>query len=175
MDKSLLYVLSADIEFATNIEEIGVIPGGTRVNLACVTDTAQVYNVLRERTIGVPGYPAVTGTITWGQDAAILASDDVAAANVRATIHTDDGATIDSTYHGVMPLGRGAFRAISGGTDLLGTPEQPAEYTLVITPVYQTSEPKYRWLAEQQCVGFGRVQEVEGLFRRATYDVYAML
>jgi hypothetical protein len=175
MDLSLLYLFSVNVEFAMNIEEIGILPEGARVNLLCVPAAARVYNVLRERTVGVPGYPVVTGTIHWGEDAALLGVDDVGRPNVRATIETDDGATIDSIYHGVLFLGVGAFRAIVANADAIGTPQDPAEYSVTLTPVYQTNSPKYKWLAEQQCVGFGRVEEVNGLFRRVTYDTYAML
>jgi hypothetical protein len=174
IDKGLLYVFSVNIEFELNIEEIGLVPGGARVNLVCVPRGGRVYNVLRERTVGAPGYPVVTGTIVWGEDAAFLGENDVAIANVRATIETDDGETIDTTYHGVLPLPMGVFRAIAGGADPVGTPEQPAEYPVVVTPNYETDSPKYRWLTELQCVGFGRVNEVAGLFRRVSYDMYAL-
>jgi hypothetical protein len=174
MDHAILYLFSADIEFSMAYEQIGLVPSGARFNLLCAPNTARVYNVLRERSVGLPGYQAVTGTIIWGEDAALMGEDDVAFANVRATIQTDDGAAIESTYRGVMPTGMGVFRAIAGGADLLGSARNPAEYSLVVTPTYETSAPQYKWLTEQQCVGFGTVQEVAGMFRRVTYDIFAM-
>ncbi len=174
IDKSLLYLFSVDLEFSMDFEELGLVPGGIRLNLFCVPNTARVYNVLRERTVGALGYPAVTGTLIYGEDPVLVREDDVAVANVRARIQTDDGALIDTTYHGIMPMGVGAFRAIAGGLDSLGTLEAPAEYRIVVTPTYETDSPTYRWLTEEQCVGFGTVQQVQGLFRRVSYDIYSM-
>jgi hypothetical protein len=174
MDRALLYLFSADIEFEMSFEPLGLVPGGFRLNLLCVENQARVYNVIRERSAGAPGYPTVTGTIVWGQDPVRVSENDVAVADVRATIKTDDGAIIDTTYYGVMPMGQGAFRAIAGGLDAVGTVEKPAEFPLVVAPVYETDSPKYKWLTELQCVGFGRVAQIQGLFRRLSYDVYAM-
>jgi Protein of unknown function (DUF3237) len=174
LDKALLYVLSADVEFSLDIEEVGNVPGGARFNVSSVSSTSRVYNVLRERTLGAPGYPAVEGTIVWGQDAALLGENDLATADVRAIIQTDDGALIDATYSGILPLGAGAFRSLVGALDAPGTAERPAEYRLVVTPVFETDSPKYKWLTEQQCVGFGRNSQIQGWFRRVSYDIYAM-
>src|SRR5579864_3365113 len=109
LDKALLYVCSANVEFSLNIEEIGVVPGGARFNVSCVPNTSRVYNVLRERTVGSAGYPVIVGSIIWGQDAARLGEDDVARANVRAILRTDDNAIVDATYTGTLPLATGAF------------------------------------------------------------------
>ncbi len=174
MDQGLLYLFSTNIDFSLDFEQLGLVAAGARFNLFCVPNTARVYNVLRERSVGPLGHPAITGTLIWGEDASLLGLDDVAIANVRATIRTDDGALIDTDYRGVMPTEMGVFRAIAGGVDRLGTPVDPAEFRLVVTPVYRTESPKYRWLNELQCVGFGRVQEVDGMFRRVSYDIYAM-
>jgi hypothetical protein len=174
VDRALLYHFSTDLVFGLNFEQLGLVSMGARFNLFCVSNSTRVYNVLREREVGALAYAAVSGKLIWGEDASLLGSDDVAIANVRATIQTDDGALIDATYRGVMPTALGVFRAIAGGVDKIGKPETPAEFRLVVTPTYQTGDQRYAWLNELQCVGFGRVQEVDGTFRRVTYDIYAM-
>jgi hypothetical protein len=174
MDHSVLYLFSANIEFGMDFEQIGIVPGGLRVNVFCVQNTARIYNVLRERTVGIPGYPTVTGSIRWGQDSVFLGSDDVVVGRVRGTIQTDDGALLDTNYLAILPLAMGNFRAFAGGADLIGTAGDPVELRFAVTPTYESEAPKYRWLAEHQCVGFGVVQIVDGVFRRVSYDVYAM-
>ncbi len=175
VDHSLLYVFSASIEFSIDLEQIGLVPEGARVNVLCVPESSRVFNVLRERTVGVSGYPAVTGALVSGEDTSVLREDDVAIANVRATFQTDDGAVIDATYQGVLPLGVGAFRDLAGELEGAGSEEEPAEFSIIVTPRYETADERYRWLTEQQCIGFGRVEVEEGLFRRVSYDVYAMM
>ncbi len=174
IDKELLYLFSLNAEFALSFEEIGLVPGGLRLNLTCVPETSRVFNVLRERTVGMRGYPAVTGRLIFGEDPVLVSDEDAAIASVRGTIETDDGAYIDTTYYGVMPLGPGGFRGIAAGVDPIGSLDAPAEYPVVVTPTYQTEAPDYQWLTEQQCVGFGRVERIGGIFRRLSYDVYAM-
>jgi hypothetical protein len=174
VDKSLLYLFSTNIEFAINMEQIGIVPGGVRVNVSCVQDTARVYNILRERTVGVPAYATLTGRTTWGEDASFFGEDDVACGDVRSIIRTDDGGIIYVNYQGQLPMDMGSFRAICSGADQVGTAEEPAEFRLVVTPRYETDAPKYRWLVDHQCIGFGRSHMVRGLFRRVSYDVYAL-
>jgi hypothetical protein len=174
LDHALLYVFSIDIELGLDIEEIGVVPEGARVNLHCVPGSTRAYNIIRERTAAAPGYSAVTGTIVWGEDVGVVREDDVAVPAVRACIRTDDGALIETTYRGNLSLGMGGFRAIVAGADAVGTPDSPVEFHLISTPAYCTADPRYQWLAEYQCVGFGRSFEIDGLFRRVTYDIYAM-
>jgi hypothetical protein len=174
IDRSLLYLLSTDIEFGLDFEQIGLVERGARFNLFCVANSTRVYNILGERQLGATSYAAVEGKLIWGEDTPLIGDDDVAVAHVRATLVTNDGATIDVVYDGILPTGLGTFRAIAGGVDPLGTPENPEEFRLVITPRYSTSHPRYNWLNELQCIGFGRVQEINGMFRRVTYDVYGL-
>jgi hypothetical protein len=171
----LLYLFSSDVEFGLDYEQLGVTERGARYNLFCVPDSTRVYSVLREREVGVHGYSSITGRIISGEDNAILQEDNLALADVRITIQTDDGHLIDGRYRGVMPTALGVFRAIAAGVDAIGTPMQPAEFSIVVTPTYE-ADPNgpYAWLNSLVCVGFGRVQEVAGVFRRVTYDIYAM-
>jgi hypothetical protein len=174
VDKSVLYLFSVDAEFTTTFEQIGIVPGGARVNVFAVPDATRVYNIIRDRTIGVPGYSTLTGSLAWGEDTVLVDETDVVTGSIRGTIRTDDGSLIDMRYQATLPLVMGAFRAIAGGVDAVGTAERPLEHSFVITPRYETEVPRYRWLCEHQCIGFARVQQVSGIFRRISYDVYAM-
>jgi uncharacterized protein DUF3237 len=175
LDKSVLYLFSADIELSMGVEQLGLTPEGLRATVSCVGSTSRVYNVLRHRSLGMADLPAITGRLRAGEDRALLREDDVAVADVRALIETDDGAVIETTYKGVVALGMGTFRMLAGGRDQLGTPERPLEVPIVITPRYATLHPRYAWLNEMQCVGFGRVKAIDGAFRQVSYDIYAMM
>jgi hypothetical protein len=175
LDGALHYLFSADIELSIDTEQLGITPEGLRAIVSCVPNTSRVYNVLRSRSLGAGDYPAVSGRLRAGEDRALLREDDVALADVRAVIETDDGATIEAHYLGLATLGMGAFRALAGGRDNFGTPAEPVELPIVITPRFSTSDPRYSWLASMQCVGFGRVRAADGAFRQVSYDVYAMM
>lgn len=174
IDYSLLYLFSASIEFSLAIEQIGLLAAGARVNVVCVGQSSRVYNLLRERSLGAPGDSPITGAFVTGDDSGLLREDDVAIANVRGAIRTDDGAVLETKYGGVLPLGVGAFRNIVAGVELFGTADDPANLTIIVTPQYATADASYQWLTKQQCIGFGRVQASSGLFRRVSYDVYAL-
>jgi hypothetical protein len=174
IDHSLLYVCSASIEFSLAIEQIGLVAQGARVNVLCVAESSRVFNILRNRSLDGAGFEAVTGTLLTGEDVGLLREDDVAIPSVRVAIRTDDGAVIEAQYMGVLPLGVGSFRGIVAGAEPLGTLDEPGLFTIIVTPRYETADPRYRWLTEQQCIGFGQVEASIGLFRRVSYDVYAL-
>ena len=175
LDGCLNYLFSADIELSIDAEQFGLTPEGLLATVSCVPSTSRVYNVLRSRSLGAGSYPAISGRLRSGEDQALLREDDIALADVRAVIETDDGAIIETTYHGLVALGMGAFRALAGGRDALGTQDQPVELPLVITPRYATSDPRYSWIMSMQCVAFGKVRAVDGVFRQISYDVYSMM
>jgi hypothetical protein len=174
IDGSLLYLFSYNVELSMKSVDVGLVPGGVRINVACVPYESRVYHVLRERTVGGLNFPIVTGSIVSGTDSALIRDDDVAISSVRMTIETDDGAQIDSSYQGYCFLGMGGYRSIVSGKEKLGSEKNPAEVSIVITPEYETSAERYRWLMEQRCVGFGRLQIIRNKLRRVSYDVYAM-
>jgi Protein of unknown function (DUF3237) len=189
VDRALLYLFSADVEFSLSTEVIGLVSGGIRLNISCVAEASYVYNILRQRSVKLRGYSTVTGTVVWGEDPVLLREDDVAVPDVRATIETDDGVFVDMNYRGALPLGVGGFRAIAAASDQIGTLEEPAEVRLVVTPTYVVgSDPQlangresgpdrvsYSWLSDYQCVGFGRNAVVQGISKRVSYDIYAMV
>jgi hypothetical protein len=176
-DWNLLYLFSFDVELdLTKQEKIGRFTDGVRMNLFSRRDLSRVYNVGRERTLAGDGRPAISGTVQWGGDEALLGDDDVGSCNIRLAIKTDDHADIYLSYRLVGYLGPGgAERIVSGsGDDTYGTEDKPYDVPLVTSPRFQTASPAYAWINDLQGIGFGRAQVVRSIFRRNTQDIYAL-
>jgi hypothetical protein len=177
VDKALLYLFSYDVEADTVNEDIGFVPSGVRFNVVCLPQESRIYHVLREPSVGGPGALGISGSVIWGKDSALIRQDAVALSHIRMTIKTNEGVLIDSEYRGVFALGLGGYHEVirmKDDEEKKGTEERPFEARVVINPVYMTADPRYRWLTQKQCVGFGRVQLVRDRVRRISYDIYAM-
>lgn len=173
VDRDLLYLFSYDANLEGAREEIGFVPGGSRVNIFSQPKDSRVYQVMQEQ--GVQAVKPISGVITWGGDWACLREEsDIGVIDVRLTIRTDDGAFIHSSYEGVFPAGPRGYRRLLSEKPKLGTEEEPFVGDLVITPRYETTDRNYKWLTDHQCVGFGRVNVIKSLVRQATFDIYAM-
>jgi hypothetical protein len=178
LDRDLRYLFSYTVELEMKREEIGLVPGGVRINL--FGKEGQLYQVLNERAPWAEN--DVRGTVLPGAvDYAFLGDNDVGHVDIRVSFKTTDGAYIESRYTGVSDLGRGGYREFlrekdfrGEATELLGTADKPFIAKLFVTPTYETSHPRYQWLTKLQCVGFGRIVIIEGMAREATYDIYAM-
>jgi hypothetical protein len=174
IDNQLLYLLSYDVEADMDRDDLGFVPGGVRVNIFARPNLSRVYHVLRERTVPGLGFEAISGTLQWGGDWLTWREDDIELSEVKATILTDDHATIHFHYHLSAYLGPGGFRRIVSEKGKIGKETAPVDWPVVVTPRFDTTHPKYRWMTEHQCVGFGRVQVIKSEVRRLTYDVYAL-
>jgi hypothetical protein len=174
LDKGLLYLFSYNVEVDMDVDNIGLSPDGLRVNIRCIPNSGRVYHVLGERAVGGLGVPIVTGQLKDGVDHAVVRDDDVTMSNVRATIQTDDGELIDSSYPGVCFLGQGGFQGFVSDKDKYGKLLEPLLLPVVVAPRFETASRKYQWLAELQCIGFGRLAIVKNVLRAITYDIYAM-
>jgi Protein of unknown function (DUF3237) len=172
IDNELLYLFSYDADLEMRRDIIGFVPGGVRVNISALPEDTRVFNVARERTI--QGSKSIQGTVLWGEDMAIIRTDDVAVLNVRLAIQTDDGATIFSRYRGVFPCGPRGFRKLISEKPLLGSEDTPFVANVYVTPRYETSDPRYTWLMKYQCVGYGAISVVDSQVRDAKFDIYAM-
>jgi hypothetical protein len=171
LDKDLLYLFSYDADLQMRRDVIGFIPAGVRFDVSAFRNKTRVYNVARERTVF--GSKAIEGTIVQGTDWPVIRPDDIGVLDVRLTIRTDDEATIFSRYRGVFWTGDGGYRTIVSGK-MLGTEEKPQAMPVQITPRYETDDPRYAWLIEHQCVGFGQITIVDSKVRRGSFDIYAM-
>lgn len=177
VDRALLYLFSYDVELNADEENLGFVPGGVRTNVRCLPNRSRIYHLLREPLIGDPGGLPVNGTITWGKDTAVMREDDTANGLIRLIIETTDGAHILSEYAGIFAMGPGGYHEVirrKGPDDEVGRVGQPRDARIVVLVRYETSDPRYDWLTQHQCIGYGRVSIVRGLLRRVTYDIYAM-
>lgn len=171
-DRDLIYLFSYDVDLEMRREEIGFVPGGVRVNILAKPGQTRLYHVARERTAA--GHGTIAGTVTSGTDWVLIRTDDMGDVDVRLTIATDDGATIYSWYKGVFPTGERGFRRLISEDPPLGSEQRPYQGNVYITPRYETDSPKYRWLNQLQCVGFGRVTIIKSTVRMGSFDIYAM-
>ena len=173
IDRDLIYLFSFDANLEVGREEIGLVPGGARVNVFSKPKDSRVYQVGGERVLEDVG--PVTGEIIWGGDWPLLRQDiDAGSVDVRTLIHTDDDAYIYGRWNGAFPTGPGGFRRLISERAKLGTEDVPHEASIVIDPVFDTSAPQYKWLMDYQCVGFGRAYIVKSLIRRSSVDIFAM-
>jgi hypothetical protein len=173
IDRDLLYLFSYDANLEKGREELGFVPGGFRANVFTQVKDSRVYQVMQEQ--GVEGVKPFSGVLQYGADWVVLREDiDIGAIDVRLVIRTDDGATIHVKYQGVFPAGPRGFRRLVSEKPKLGSELEPAEVNLVVTPSFETSDPRYSWLTEYQCVAFGKVNLIRSLVRQASFDVYAM-
>jgi hypothetical protein len=175
-DWSLLYLFSYDVELRLDRQNLGTFPAGVRINLATRPKLSNVYHVARNDTIAGLGANAVVGSLDWGGDELLLREDDVAYSDIRASLKTDDGATIHMWYTVMGYLGPGGVRRVisATGKDQLGTENEPFRAPLVNSPRFQTAHPLYRWMNEHQAIGFGEVEIIRSKFRRLTVDVYVL-
>jgi Protein of unknown function (DUF3237) len=174
-DKTLLYLFSYDVEASMDREEVGFVPGGVRVNVFARENMSRVYHVARERTLAGVGFQPITGSLVWGGDWLLWRDDDIEDSKVSMAINTDDGAVIHCWYNVRADLGAGGFRRLVAQKGKIGTEDEPGIFSLMTTPRFETTSPRYRWLTEYQCVGFGRALVVRSELRRITYDVYTMM
>src|SRR5262245_29801277 len=104
IDRNLLYLFSYDANLEMRRDEIGFVPGGSRVNIFSRPKDSRVYHVLHERTL--EGVEPISGRVVWGADWAMLREDhDIGVVDVKLIIETDDDAVIYSSYSGVFPAG----------------------------------------------------------------------
>jgi hypothetical protein len=174
LDRDLRYVFSYTVDLAMTYEEIGPVPGGVRVNISA--NGGEMFQVLNERSPWAENN--IRGKVLpGGTDWAFLGDDDIGRVNVRLAFRTDDNAYIGARYGGVFMLGPGGYREMLRDRkpeDRPGTFEKPVSVKVFVTPPFETSHPRYQWLTKLQCVGFGRVNIVQGAAREGTFDVYAM-
>jgi Protein of unknown function (DUF3237) len=129
-------------------EVIGAVAEGFRINI--VVEGGHVRG------------PALNGTCGHGADWFVVRRDGVGIVDSRVTLHTDDGAIVDSFYSGVVDLGVDAFDRLTKGETI-----KPG--AIHIAARFQTSAPKYAWLNRIQAFGIGRSDPTGNL-----WDTYAL-
>ncbi len=133
----LLFTMTADLEKGL---DVGATPHGNR----------RIYYV----TGGTFEGPKLKGEVLpGGGDWLLLRPDGSGELDVRATLRTDDGELIYTTYRGI----------------LRGAPDSPEFYFRSI-PMYETGSEKYGWLNQIVAVGVGTLTPAG-----VSYQVYEVL
>ncbi len=133
----LLFTMTADLEEGL---DVGATPHGHR----------RIYYV----TGGTFEGPKLKGEVLpGGGDWLLLRPDGSGELDVRATLRTDDGELIYTTYRGI----------------LRGAPDSPEFYFRSI-PMYETGSEKYGWLNQIVAVGVGTLTPTG-----VSYSVYQVL
>ncbi len=132
-------------------EVVGPMSDGLRVN----------WHITEGTFVG-PNLDAVVlpGAADWMH----IRPDGIAIINVQACFETREHVRVYGSYGGVADFGReGYARALRDEYD----PYPPA----VVTPTYETADPRLEWLNRAQCIGVGRV-DMSAL--RAEFDIYVV-
>ena len=131
-----LYDMHIDLETP---QVIGAAPAGHR----------QIFIVKGGTVTG----PRLKGTVLpGGGDWALMRTDGAVQLDVRATLETDDGALIYTTYSGLIILSPDVLGRITGGEDV-----PLAQYYFYTNPMFQTAAESYAWLNQTIAIGRGKV------------------
>ena len=132
-------------------ELVGAMPDGLRIN----------WHVQEGTFIG-PGLDAVV--LPGAADLMLIRKDGVAIVRVQACFETRDHVRVYGSYSGIFDLGPDGYaRALRDEYDRLPP--------VVVTPTYETADPRVEWLNRAQCVGVGRVDMTAF---RVEFDVYVV-
>jgi hypothetical protein len=157
------YLFSFDLTLGTS--QTSPSSGGHRLHLATNGAGSPVYHVLGDET--VLGNDSIFGTVKSYTDCVFVpAGSNTGQIDARITVETEDKAVIWAQYQGILRLGPRGLARLLGGT---------ATFTAkaFITPRFETAFPKYRWLAERQCLGYGTIEVEYGIVTAATFDIHA--
>jgi hypothetical protein len=99
-----------------------------------------------------------------GGDWMTIRPDGIGILGIRATLETQDGALIYTTYSGVFELGEDGYQNFQHK-------KWPQAPPLKSTPRFLTEHPNYKWLNRLQCVGIGEVRMSKFL---VIYDLYSL-
>jgi hypothetical protein len=172
-EKDPLYLFSYDVP-VSETSRSGV-PGGVAVDWSlrtqpkAVRETRQVYHVLDEET--VDDNDAVRGTVETVRDSIFLPSiGRTAPIQGTAILLTHDGAYLDAYYRGSVDLGPLTIHQF----DPKIAAKQEARLRAFLGLRFETTFPKYKWLVEAQCAGFGQLDVSDGKPVGLTFDIYSM-
>lgn len=139
---------------------------------------AAFYHVLRAATVSVGGRErdCPTGKIAYAfERMALRRADGLVEVTGQLVLHTDDNAAVDVSYSGIarFPNPVTSFldlkRQGESGQDRLGQ--------IFLNVGFDTSDQRYAWLSERQCIAFGKLSlssdSAFDLIADSTYDIYS--
>jgi hypothetical protein len=102
--------------------------------------------------------PSLRGEVLSGSgDPLLRRADGVSVINARAVLRTDDDALILMTYEGRVVIPADVLSEIA---DMSRWHEvDPSRYSIRIAPLFETGDPRYRWLNSVVAVGYGYLAE----------------
>jgi len=179
-EKGLTYLFSFDVDLAGAKMAAGGLVGGTWAE--CVTrlpeeatdrEACLAYHIHDDLSVGEND--AITGQVRYTLTSVRVGDGQrVGAVEGALVIETDDGAVIDSRYHGCVVLGSLGIDEFWMKAPASGEQGFPTRARIFITPRFDSAYPKYKWLTARQCAGFGLIEIEGGRVARATVDIYAM-
>jgi hypothetical protein len=92
-----------------------------------------------------------------GGDWALLRPDGTMMLDVRLTLRTHDAALVHMTYRGRWIVPPGLRADIADPVRRYRT--DPAQYYFRTNPLFETGAPRYAWLNDIVCVGYGYLVE----------------
>ncbi len=113
-----------------------------------MSDGLRVNWHITEGTFVGPGHDAVVlpGAADWMH----IRPDGIAIVNVRACFETRERVRVYGAYGGVADFGPDGYaRALRD--------EYDRQILAVVTPTYETADPRLEWLNRVQCIGVGKV------------------
>ena len=141
----------ATLNATVKMQRVGPGPDGLRID----------WLIDEGRFVG----PQLEGVVLPGAaDFMRIRPDGVAIVDVRACLETTTGARIFVAYNGTVDLGiDGYTRALRG--------QFAALPPLVVTPTFETADPRLQWLNRVRCFGVGRVDTLALTYVFDVYDV----
>ena len=147
---ALLFETSADLDIP---QDIGATPHGTR---RIISVTGGSFAGPKPQGEVLPG----------GGDWLVVRPDGACELDVRATLRTDDGHLIYTSYRGMLHAPPEIMQRMRQGERDI----DPSEYYCRTTPVFETGSEKYDWLNRIISVGVGRFTQTG-----VAYTMYAIL
>jgi hypothetical protein len=184
-EKSPLYLFSYDAPLSERARY--PVPGGmgldwmgphtNRKGRTVGPSDTQAYHVLDQDS--VEENDAIRGEVLAVRDTLFIPADGpTGVITGTAIIQTYDNARLDATYRGSLDLGSLSFRqfdlALTHAKDGAIAQKQRTVLKVSLAVRFETVFPKYNWLTEFQCAGFGRIELEDRKVDKATFDVYAM-
>jgi hypothetical protein len=167
LGRKVEYLFSYDLHIKRDPEQLQTSRtiGGVSIHVVGNGQKSPVYHVLGDDM--VLGNDGIAGEVDrLDQRLVVREQSNLGVLESKLTIVTTDGALIWSQHQGVVRLGpRGLPRLLGGSTKF--------QAKAFITPRFETAYPKYRWLAERQCIGYGLLNIENGALSSGTFDIYS--
>jgi hypothetical protein len=151
--------------FSLNLDYLCTVTARLKSEPEIIGETPEGLKVNWYMSGGVAVGPKLNAIIRpEGGDWMTIRPDGIGILGIHATLETQDGALIYTTYSGVFELGEEGYQNFRHK-------KWPQAPLMRSTPRFLTEHPNYKWLNRLQCVGIGEVRMSEFL---VIYDLYSL-